>query len=101
MSTGKRFGVKTSKTLRRCNWRDQAKELDAFVIQHCAQYEGQDMYNDQLMTTNLTHEKIDKSERKRLANKNINQEQLFINMDDFDSKTEFDQEVDEVKQNNE
>lgn len=38
--SGRKFGVKTSKTLRKCNWKDQAKELDAFVINHCAQYEG-------------------------------------------------------------
>lgn len=68
--SGKRFGVKTSKTLRRCNWRDQAKELDAFVINHCAQYEGTELFDgDKIMTTDMTHEKVDKSERKRNANR--------------------------------
>lgn len=68
--SGKRFGVKTSKTLRRCNQKDLANELDALVIQNCAQYEGEKIFDgDKIMVTDETHEEVDKSERKRLSNK--------------------------------
>ena len=81
--SGRKFGVKTSKTLRKCDQRAQADELDAFVIKHCAQYEGKELFNgDKLLVSDMNHEKIDKSERKRLGKKQ--QENEFINMDEFD-----------------
>ena len=87
--SGKRFGVKTSKTLRRCDWRDQAKEFDTFVVKHCAQYEGPELFKgDKIMVTDMTHERIDKSERKRLAKRVDQRDQLF-NMNDLDTRTEF------------
>lgn len=66
-SKGKRFGVKTSKTLRKCNQRAQAEELDAFVVNHCTQYEGTELFEDKLLVSDMTHEQIDKAERKRNA----------------------------------
>jgi hypothetical protein len=98
--SGRKFGVKTSKTLRKCNFGDQAKELDAFVIKHCAQYEGPELFDgDKIMVTDKTHEKVDKNERKRNG-KRAQQEETFINMDELEGKSQFEKEVDTVKENN-
>ena len=69
---GYRFGVKTSKTLRRVNPSQKMMELETILHSKCIKNNRIDyVYNEnQIVETNEKYEKVDKCKKRVLANEN-------------------------------
>jgi hypothetical protein len=100
-TNGGKFGIRSNKTLRRVNPNDRVNDIDEFVVNHCQETEGEVLFGDSKnmkLKTNLAYEEIDKSERKRLHNRNKSHDS---NEDDEEDKkyggSEDEDEYDEEK----
>jgi len=78
---GGKFGVKSSKTLRKVNTKDKLNEMQNYLMSKCSQYEGKALVDGCIVKSNEQYEKVDKS-NKRVLNKDKKRQY------DYDSETE-------------